>query len=155
MVLESMLSKETVKLGISCVDKWTVIGNLIDLMVEKGRVRDREAILSAVINREKQGSTGLEKGVAIPHARSDGVRELVAALGISKDGLDFDSVDAKPCHLIFLIVAPPQESTRYLKALAAIVSYIAKDEDVISRLRLAASPEEVMSILAEIGKSIP
>ena len=97
---------------------------------------------------ERQGSTGLENGIAVPHARSDGVSEFACAIGISKRGMDFDSADRKPCHLIFLIVAPHQESTKYLKALSAVAS-VGNDEDKTARLIAADSPEEVISILGE------
>jgi mannitol/fructose-specific phosphotransferase system IIA component (Ntr-type) len=149
MVLARILSRETVKLGISNVDKWTAIEELVDLMVERGLLDDRNAVLSAIVDREKRGSTGLENGIAVPHARSNGVGELVGVLGISKDGIDFESADGKPCYLIFLIVAPPQESTTYLKALAD-VTFIGSDEGRVSKLRYASSPDEVISILEQI-----
>jgi PTS system fructose-specific IIC component len=151
MLLERVISKQTIKLDISDVDKWTVIEDLIDLIMESGITADREAIYAAVIDREKQASTGVANGIAIPHARTDGVSELVAALGVSKDGIDFDSVDGNPCHLIFLIVAPHGESTTYLKALTA-VAFIGKDQEKISRLKSATSPEELVSILEEFGE---
>ena len=148
MVLETMISENTVKLDISDVDKWTVIEQLVDLIVESGTGYDREDILAAVIERERQGSTGIENGIAVPHARSNGVSEFACAVGVSRRGIDFDSADQKPCHLIFLIVAPHQESTKYLKALSA-VAYIGNNEDRTARLVAADSPEEVISILGE------
>jgi len=154
MVLDKMITRETVKLDISDIDKWTVMEELIDLIVASGKRVDREAVHSAVFDREYQGSTGLENGIAIPHARTDGVDELVGAIGISRDGIDFESADGNPCHLVFLIVAPHQESTRYLKALSA-VAYIGNDDEKRQRLISAASPEEVISVLEEVTAGAP
>ena len=151
MVLANVLTEATVKLDVSDVDKWTLIEDLVDLIVRSGRADDKEALLSAVMERERQGSTGLEHGIAIPHARSEGVDGVVGALAISVGGIDFDSADSKPAHLVFLIVAPPQESTKYLKTLSAI-TFIGKSESKISGLMSASSPGEVVSILEENGE---
>jgi PTS system fructose-specific IIC component len=151
MVLANVVTEGTVKLNVSGVDKWTLIEDLVDMIVQSGRASDREALLSAVMGREQQGSTGLERGIAIPHARSEGVDGVVGALAVSGDGIDFDSVDGKPAHLIFLIVAPPNESTKYLKTLSAI-TFIGKSESKISGLMSASSPGEVVSILEENGE---
>ena len=149
-----MITPGTIKLGLEGVDKRQAIEALVDLIVASGKVTDRGAILSAVVDREARGSTGLENGIAIPHARTAGVTDVLCALGISKAGIDFDSVDGRPCHLIFLIVAPPEESTGYLKALAA-VALIGRDADIVTRLRAAASPAEVMAHLADAGGANP
>ncbi len=154
MVLANVVTEETVKLNVSGVDKWTLIEDLVDMIVRSGRASDREALLSAVMDREQQGSTGLEQGIAIPHARSEGVEGVVGALAVSIDGIDFDSADGKPAHLIFLIVAPPNESTKYLKTLSAI-TFIGKSESKISGLMSASSPADVVSILEENGEPSP
>jgi len=148
MYLEKIISGQTIRLSISDMDKVSLIEDLTDLIVENGKGSDRDKIISDILDREAKGSTGLENGIAIPHAKSEGVTELVGALGISPQGIDFESMDGKPSHLIFLILAPPQETTRYLKALSA-VAFIGKRPEMISRLKTAASPEEVLSILGE------
>ena len=149
LMLNRFIAREIIKVGISDVDKWTAIEELVDLIITSGRSDKREGILSAILDRERQGSTGLENGIAIPHARTDAVSEFVCAIGVSKEGIDFDSLDGKPCHLIFLIVGPTQESTKYLKALSA-AAFIGKDETRVARLKSAGSPEEVIEILEEI-----
>lgn len=147
-ILQKIISPERIKLGVSDVDKWTVIEDLADLIAGSGG-GDREALIADTLEREDKGSTGIGEGIAIPHARTTGVPDLVGALGISDEGIDFESADGKPCHLIFLILAPPEESTRYLKALSA-VALIGKDPDLISRLRSASSPDEVIAVLGEV-----
>jgi mannitol/fructose-specific phosphotransferase system IIA component (Ntr-type) len=148
MVLQKIITHERIKLDISDVDKWTVIEDLADLIAAAGG-SDRETLIGDTIEREEKGSTGIGEGIAIPHARTAGVTELIGALGVSKQGIDFESADGKPCHLIFLILAPHEESTRYLKALSA-VAFIGKDPELISRLTSASSPDEVIAILGEV-----
>jgi PTS system fructose-specific IIC component len=149
MVLEKMITTERIKLDIAGIDKWTLIEDLADLIATSVGGSDRETLLGDTLDREEKGSTGIGDGIAIPHARTTGVTGLVGALGISAEGIDFESTDEKPCHLIFLILAPPEESTRYLKALSA-VAFVAKDPDRVSRLKSATSPDEVMAILSEV-----
>jgi mannitol/fructose-specific phosphotransferase system IIA component (Ntr-type) len=156
MVLAKAITTDTIRLGLADIDKDAAIRVLVDLIVASGRARkeDRDAILAAVLDREAKGSTGLENGIAVPHARTAGVTEVVCALGISPMGIDFDSNDRQPCHLIFLIVAPPQEPTKYLKALSAVAS-IGRDRSVTSRLLSAASPKDVMAVLAGLDATGP
>jgi mannitol/fructose-specific phosphotransferase system IIA component (Ntr-type) len=149
MNLDNLITRNRVKIGISDTDKWTVIEDLVDLIAADNQGSDREVLLRDTLEREEKGSTGIGKGIAIPHARTAGVTELAGALGISRPGVDFEAEDGRPCHLVFLILAPPGESTRYLKALSA-VACIGRDEDLISRLTSAASPDDVMSILREV-----
>ena len=151
MVLANVITEETVKLNVSDIDKWTLIQDMVDLIVDSGRAVDREALLAAVVEREQQGSTGVGHGIAIPHARAEGVDGVVGALAVSAGGIDFDSADGEPCHLIFLIVAPPNESTKYLKTLSAI-TFIGKSESRTSRLLSASTPGEVVSVLEENGE---
>jgi mannitol/fructose-specific phosphotransferase system IIA component (Ntr-type) len=149
-LLADSVTPGTILLGLEGLDKRKVIEALVDLIVAGGHGTDREAILVAVMDREAKGSTGLENGIAIPHARTAGVDDVVVALGISRAGIDFDSIDGKPCYLIFLIVAPPDESTKYLKALSA-VALVGRDADLIARLEAAESPEGVMAVLSSGG----
>ena len=149
MILERMISSERVKIWDEDVDKWTAIEELAELIASGGEGTDREALIEDTLERERKGSTGIGKGIAIPHARTIGVSGLVGALGISREGIDFESEDGQPCHLVFLILAPPEESTTYLKALSA-VAFIGKDEAIMSRLTSASSPDEVMSVLGQV-----
>jgi mannitol/fructose-specific phosphotransferase system IIA component (Ntr-type) len=149
MILDRIISAERIKLGITDVDKWTLIEDLADLIADTAGGSDRETLIADTLEREEKGSTGIGEGIAIPHAKTAGVGDLIGALGISKQGIDFESSDGEPCHLIFLILAPPDQATVYLKALAA-VACIGKDPDRISRLKTATSPDEVMSILGEV-----
>jgi len=155
MALAELVRRDAVRVGLAGMGKEAVIGLLVDAIVGSGTTAsgsapDGEAILAAVLDREANGSTGLGGGIAIPHARTTGVADVTCALGISREGVDFDAVDGRPCHLIFLIVAPPDESTRYLKALSA-VALIGRDAALVDRLVSAATPEEALAVLAEVA----
>jgi mannitol/fructose-specific phosphotransferase system IIA component (Ntr-type) len=149
MFLDKVISRERVKLDISDVDKWTLIDDLADLIAGTVEGSDSEQLKTDTLDREYKSSTGIGSGIAIPHARTNGVPELVGALGISSEGIDFESDDGQPCHLVFLILAPHEESTRYLKALSA-VACIGKNPDRMSRLKSATTPDEVIAILGEV-----
>jgi len=152
MILHKIISEKTIQLDISGMDKWNTIEALMDRIMQTGKCRDRQAVVSAVIDREKRCSTGLVNGVAIPHARSDMVGEMIGALGISKKGIDFESADGKSCHLVFLIIAPPSESTRYLKALSE-VAFIGSEPKCVATIRSVSTAKEVLAILADKGRS--
>ena len=149
MVRAKVLTQDRITLDFHGVDKWTAIERLVDVVVQSKQDADRQAVLSAVIERERKGSTALHNGIAVPHARTDGVPHLVAAAGISRDGVDFESGDGKCCHFILLILAPPAESTRYLKALAAAAA-LGQDLNALDALKNASTPEEVFSIFEGI-----
>jgi len=149
MILKKIISIERVKVWDADVDKWAAIDELADLISSSSDGSDRNSLIDDILEREYKGSTGIGKGIAIPHARTTGVKSLVGALGISRKGIDFESEDGRPCHMVFLILAPPEESTAYLKALSA-VAFIGKDETIMSRLTSASSPGEVISVLDEV-----
>jgi mannitol/fructose-specific phosphotransferase system IIA component (Ntr-type) len=149
MILEKIISIERVKIWDADIDKWAAIDELADLISSSSEGADRDTLIDDVLEREYKGSTGIGKGIAIPHARTTGVKSLVGALGISEQGIDFESDDGGRCHMVFLILAPPEESTPYLKALSA-VAFIGKDEAIMSRLTSAASPGDVISVLDEV-----
>ena len=148
MVLAKMISEETVNLDISGVDKWTAIEILVDLMMDSGSAHDREAILSAMIDREKQGSTGLENGVAIPHGKMNGVRHPIISFGRSKQGLDFDSMDGQPAHLFFLLIAPEDSSGIHLQVLARIAK-ILKNRAFRQKLMAPGTRKELYQTIIE------
>ena len=149
MMLDKIITRDRIKIGLSDLDKWTVIEELADLIAAGDQGGDREVLLDDTLDREHKGSTGIGKGIAIPHARTTGVTDLIGALGISQAGVDFEADDGQPCHLIFLILGHAKESTRYLKALSA-VACVGRDEELVSRLTSATSPDEAISILGEV-----
>lgn len=111
-----------------------VLDEMLTPLVAAGSVRDRDLLLDMLLRREAMGSTGIGKGVAVPHGRSLTVRELVIVVGRSAEGIAFEAIDGKPVHHVFLIVAPPQDTeSRYLRVLGRLVDLV---KDAPSRKRL-------------------
>lgn len=149
MELAKLISEERISFDIDDLDKWDVIEHLIDLVDRSVSGCNREQIVRDVFEREQKSSTGIGKGIAIPHARTSGVSTTAVAIGMSKTGIDFESEDGKPCHVIFLIIAPEKESTRYLKTLSAVAT-LCNDSDRVRRLIEARSKSDVISIISEV-----
>jgi fructose-specific phosphotransferase system IIA component len=140
------IKPENIKLEIDGQTKEEVIEELVELLVESCCVEDADTIYEAVMSREREGSTGLEKGVAIPHAKCDAVERLSIVIGISKGGIDFESLDGKPSNLFFLMVAPTNESGPHVQAIAKIVKMI-KIDRFRDKLLKAKSGAEVIETI--------
>ncbi len=149
MKLADYITPDHVKIGLEGRTKEDVIEELVELCAEVCDVTDADTVLQAVLSREQDGSTGLEQGGAIPHAKSDAVRSLSIVVGISKEGVDFDSQDGKPSHLFFLLVAPTTESGPHVQAIAKIVKII-KIDRYREKLLNASTPEEVVGIISSV-----
>lgn len=109
---------------------------------------DARELVQALKEREQIMSTGIGFGIAIPHARINSVREMVFAVGISKKGIDFDSIDSKPVNLIILVAAGERQHKEYLKLLSSIMAVL-KKAGVKDRIINASSSPEILSILTE------
>jgi fructose-specific phosphotransferase system IIA component len=146
MRLTDYITPEHVKIGLEGERKDEVIEELVELLASTCEACDVDTIYQAVMDREREGSTGLEKGVAIPHAKHDAVKRLSIVIGISKEGIDFEAQDGKPSHLFFLMVAPSTESGPHVQAIAKIVKMI-KVESFRKKLINAKSPQEVLEVI--------
>ena len=149
MRLTDYITTKHVKIGLEGESKEEVIEELVSLLADTSDVSDADAIYEAVMSREREGSTGLEKGVAIPHAKSDAVKSLSIVVGISRDGINFESQDGKPAHLLFLMVAPTSESGPHVQAIAKIVKMI-KFDKLRKKLVEAKKPEDVVEIVSRV-----
>ncbi len=127
-------------------DKIEAIKELVDYMVANKFVENGERFLSALAKRENLESTGIGDGIAIPHARTDAVKNLVLAFARSNTGVDFSSIDGKPSHLIFVIASPEKKKSEYIMALAKL-SRLLRKQSVREQLRKADNPEEIMNII--------
>ncbi len=149
MELREFFSEDAVKLDLEGTTKDEVLKELIGLL---GLDDKNEAMLFKMLKRrENLGSTGIGRGIAIPHCRSLVVSKLRVAFGRKKDGLDFKAIDDKPVQFFFLIVAPPLEvSNQYLPVLGKIAQF-SKEPDVPDRLLTITQPAEFMKLLEEKG----
>jgi fructose-specific phosphotransferase system IIA component len=149
MKLTDYITPGHVKIRLEGDSKEEVIEELVSLLVDTSDVEDPDAIYEAVMNREREGSTGLEKGVAIPHAKSDAVKSLSIVIGISRAGVDFAALDGKPSHLFFLMVAPTSESGPHVQAIAKIVKMIKLDK-FRKKLIDAKKPDDVVEAISRV-----
>ncbi|MBV8275206.1 MAG: PTS sugar transporter subunit IIA [Verrucomicrobia bacterium] len=147
MTLVSLLSVDQIIPEMKSTERWAAIVELIDLLVEKGAVRkpDRESVLAALRQREETMSTGIGFGIAIPHASSNCVNEVVAAFGRSSAGIEFASLDNSPVKFIVLFVVPKDQFQVHLRTLAAIAKFL-NDKSVREQLGRAESAEEILAI---------
>jgi fructose-specific phosphotransferase system IIA component len=128
--------------------KEAVITELIDLLDTSGALMDRDVALEAVLARERLQSTGMGAGIAIPHGKCNAVREVVMAIGIAPEPVDFGSVDGRPVRIIFLLVSPTDQMAAHIQALAAI-SRLMLDEGLRRQLEQADSIEAVDELLSK------
>lgn len=148
MKVLDFLELDSVTTDLKSQTKQDAISELCGLLKVNGRIVDADAVKVSLLEREKLGSTGIGQGIAIPHAKCQAIERVVAALGVSKKGIDFDSLDGEPVYLIFLLVAPPDSSGLHLKALARI-SRLLKDKFFRQALREAKSSDEIQKIIKE------
>ncbi len=146
MKLKDLLSEDVIIIPLQNTEKNKIIKELVDVLYRAHRIKDRDAVLKAVLERERVMSTGMGDGVAIPHAKSDAVDNLVAAFGITKEDVDFKSIDEKPVRLIFLLVGPTDQTGPHLKALSRI-SRLMHREEFRKKLASARSSKEVIEAI--------
>lgn len=128
-------------------DKASTLKRLVEHLREKGRISSDKVVLNALMTRENMGSTGIGKGIAIPHSRTLVADRLTVLAARSTKGLDFDAMDGKPVHLIFLILAPPQEkNAQYLPLLGRLVETL-RDAGVRKKLLTAGGFNEFIGVL--------
>ncbi len=149
MLLRDFLAPERVSLRLAGTTREEILDALVDLLGIDDRSRD--VLARALRRREKLGSTGIGRGVAIPHCRSLVVNRLHLAYGRHVDGVDFGAIDDRPVHHFFLIVAPRTEvSGQYLRVLGK-VAQLAREADVPARLESLASPRGFFDLLESKG----
>jgi fructose-specific phosphotransferase system IIA component len=146
MILTQILQPACVKAPLEGSDKDTVITELVDLLAENGFLLDRDVVLEAVLLREQTRSTGIGSGIAIPHGKCNGVKELVMAIGITAEPIGFESIDKRPVKIVVLLASPSDRTGPHIQALARI-SRLMLDETFKTRLENAASPEEVYELI--------
>ncbi|OGF97837.1 MAG: hypothetical protein A2Z06_03135 [Candidatus Glassbacteria bacterium RBG_16_58_8] len=148
MQLSDFLSEETITLDLKGETKDEILKELVGLL--NLDERPRHILFELLKKREKLGSTGIGKGVAIPHCRSLVINRLMMAFGKKEKGIDFDAIDNKPSYFFFLIIAPPVEvSNLYLPVLGKVAQFC-KDDRNITKLRKVESPEEFLGMMERL-----
>jgi len=146
MLLTQILRADCVKVPLQGKTKNAVISELIDLLTDNGMISDKKVASEAVFNREKTRSTGIGSGIAIPHGKCKAVKELVMAMGLTAEPVDFDSVDDKPVRIVILLISPLDQTGPRIQALARI-SRLLLDEPFKQMFEQAATAEQAYSLL--------
>ena len=148
MKILDFLKPSSVLIDVTATTKKALLEELVGLLVKDGRVQNAQTAVEALLEREKLGSTGIGQGIAIPHAKTDQVAGVVAAFGLSRRGVQFNSLDGEPVHIFFVLMSPPDAPGLHVKALARI-SRLLKDKFFRQSLREAKSAEDVLKIISE------
>lgn len=139
--------KNTICLDLQSETKEDVIKELVDIMVQAGQIKDREAAVNAVMEREKKMSTGMQNGIAIPHGKTDSIDCLVAAMGIKREGLDFQSLDHQPAYIFIMTLSPANRTGPYIQFLAEI-SRLLSSKETRDNVLSATSLQELYAIIS-------
>lgn len=148
MKITDILDKDSVIEKLTSRDKKGILEELVSVLVENGRLADKEKPVQVLLERERLGSTAMGDGIAIPHGKLKEIQGIICSFGRSREGIDFQSVDEKPSHLFFLLLAPEDSASEHLQALARL-SRLLKDAQSKKRLMEAASKEEIYRLIAE------
>lgn len=148
MRLSELLRTEAVLLEVRDLDKWQLIEQLTDLLVQAERLpaEKRDAVLKALLQRERSMSTGMENGVAIPHCSMEEVDDTLVTLGISREGIDFESIDGRPTHIVLLLVTPKNKTKVHIRTLAEIAKLL-NDRGFRESLIAAGGRDEVLALI--------
>lgn len=150
MRLSELFGERELIVGFDPADKWDAIRALVDHLVAGGRLpaERSDAILDAVLSRERSMSTGMESGVAIPHAAVDELETVVAGMGLvtRPEGLSFDSIDGQPARIVVLLVIPRQQKLLHIRTLADVARLLGQAQ-VREELLGAATPADAVAVL--------
>lgn len=153
MKICGLLRKDHVILDLKPGEKKQILEEFVSILKERDLVSDEKVILEELLKRESLGSTGLEKGIAVPHALTDRVKEPFLALAVIKKGVDFEAVDQMPTYVILLLLGNKDNPGFQLKVLAHICRLV-KETKVVEKIREADSPADICAIFDEEEEKI-
>ena len=145
-MLKDVITLDCINIDLKGETKSEIIDEMVDILYNNGKLNDREEYKKEILKREAQSSTGMEEGIAIPHGKTDAVKIPTVAIGISKKGVDYESLDGKHSHLFFMIAAPANSNNSHIELLSKITTLLLED-DIREALINAKSKEEVLDIL--------
>ncbi|MCL2765255.1 MAG: cation:proton antiporter [Treponema sp.] len=142
----ALITPECFTLELKGETKKEIINELVNILDKKGKLLDREKVLADVLEREKSMSTGMDHGIALPHAKTDGIADTSVAIGIKKDGANFESMDGQPSQFFVLIVSPKKDCGLYVQFLAAVGSLL-RDKNLRDAVLSSSAPHEAVELL--------
>jgi PTS system fructose-specific IIA component/PTS system nitrogen regulatory IIA component len=153
MKFSAFISPRAVKSELGSASKDEVIAELVQTLVDAGEIleKDRDDIIRAIMRREELGSTGIGRGVAVPHTKHPSVTKLVGTVGVSSSGLDFESLDGQKASLFFLLVSPPDRPGDHLRALENISRQL-RDDQFCKLLGQSKTAADILNLLEEADR---
>ena len=150
MKFSDFVASDAIRARVEANSKEGVVREMVRALVDAGRITrsDEESIVRAIMKREDLGSTGIGRGVAVPHTKHPGVTRLVGTVAVSPPGIDFESLDGDPVHLFFLLVSPPDRPGDHLRALENISRQL-RDDTFCRLLKAAKGPVDIQHLLEE------
>lgn len=150
MKFSDFVATEAIRSHVHADSKEGVIREMAQSLVDAGKIAagDLEGIVKAIMKREDLGSTGIGRGVAVPHTKHPSVTKLVGTVAVSQEGIDFQSLDGEPVQLFFLLVSPPDRPGDHLRALENISRQL-RDDSFCNLLKAAKEPREIRQLLEE------
>ena len=150
MKFSDFVATDAIRAHVAAGSKEGVIREMVQALVDAGRIAagDQDGIVKAIMKREDLGSTGIGRGVAVPHTKHPGVTRLVGTVAVSPPGIDFESLDGDPVHLFFLLVSPPDRPGDHLRALENISRQL-RDDTFCRLLKAAKGPVDIQHLLEE------
>ncbi len=146
MKLTELLDESVINVELESIDKDEVFAEMVEMLVRVGRLGDRDAALDAIRSREAMATTGIGSGVAVPHGKSPTVGQLTGALGISREGIDYEATDDEPVHVVFLVLAEANNPGPHVECLGEIARLL-QVQGFYDRLRRAESAEEALTVI--------
>ncbi len=150
MKFADFISPEAIRADVAADDKEGVIREMVQALLDAGKIEasEFESIVKAILNREELGSTGIGRGVAVPHTKHGSVDQLVGTVGVSRAGVDFDSLDGEKVFVLFLLVSPLDRPGDHLRALENISRQL-RDDRFCRFLKQSKTAEEIRQLLDE------
>jgi fructose-specific phosphotransferase system IIA component len=150
MKFSDYVSSDAIRSDLTSNDKEGVIRELVNALVESGKINsdELESIVQAIMTREELGSTGIGRGVAVPHTKHSSVDQMVGTVGVSSDGIDFQSLDGEKVQLFFLLISPPDRPSDHLRALENVTRQL-RNDTFCRFLKQSKTPADVQQVLDE------
>jgi PTS system fructose-specific IIA component/PTS system nitrogen regulatory IIA component len=150
MKFADFVSREAIRAELTAEDKEGVIREMVQALLDAGKINadEQESIVKAILKREELGSTGIGRGVAVPHTKHPSVDRLVGTVAVSAEGVNFSSLDGEKVQLLFLLISPPDRPGDHLRALENISRQL-RDDTFCRFLKKATSAEEIQQLLDE------
>jgi len=154
MKLSDFVVREAVISDLAATSKEEVIREMVNSLRAAGHVQngEQDAVIKSILKREEQGTTGIGRGVAVPHTKHSGAARLICTIALSKKGIDFTSLDGEPVHILFMLISPSDRPGDHLRALESISRHL-RNDTFCRFLRQSATREQILDLLDEADQN--